>query len=45
MFDRLERLWSDNETRAKLLLWFWLISLIVLLVGFGAIAWRYLGPR
>ena len=45
VFDRLERLWSDNETRAKLLIWFWLISLAVLLVGFGVIAWRYLGPR
>ena len=45
MFDRLERLWSDNETRARLLMWFWLLSLAVLLVGFGVIAWRFLGPR
>ena len=40
MFDRLERLVADNEVRAKLLLWFWFISLAVLLVGFGVIAWR-----
>jgi hypothetical protein len=45
VFDRLERLLSDNETRAKLLVWFWLISLVFLLVGFGVIAWRFLGPR
>ncbi len=45
MFDRLERLLSDNETRAKLLVWFWLISLVFLLVGFGVIAWRFLGSR
>ena len=40
MFDRLEALVADNEFRAKLLIWFWLISLGVLLVGFGVIAWR-----
>ena len=45
MFDRLERLWSSNETRAKLLLWFWLISLVFLLTGFGVIAWRYFSSR
>ena len=45
MFDRLERLLSDNETRAKLLVWFWLISLVFLLVGFGVIAWRFFAPR
>ena len=45
MLGRIERLTSNNETRAKLLLWFWLISLGVLLIGFGVIAWRYLGSR
>ena len=45
MIERLERVWSINETRAKLLLLFWLISLGVLLVGFGVIAWRFFGPR
>jgi len=45
VFDRLERLLSDNETRAKLLVWFWLISLVFLLVGFGVIAWRFFVPR
>ncbi len=45
MFDRLERLLSDNETRAKLLVWFWLISLVFLLVGFGVIAWRFFASR
>jgi len=45
VFDRLERLWSSNEARAKLLVWFWLISLGVLLVGVGVVAWRFLGPR
>ena len=40
MFERIERLVEDNEVRAKLLLWFWFISLAVLLVGFGVIAWR-----
>ena len=45
VFDRLERIWSSNEARAKLLIWFWLISLGVLLVGFGVIAWRFLVPR
>jgi len=42
---RLERLASNNETRAKLLVWFWLISLVFLLVGFGVIAWRYFASR
>ena len=45
VFDRLEQIWSSNEARAKLLIWFWLISLGVLLVGFGVIAWRFLVPR
>ena len=45
MFERIERLVASNEARAKLLVWFWLISLGVLLVGFGVIAWRFLGPR
>jgi len=27
VFERLERLVADNEVRAKLLIWFWLISL------------------
>jgi len=40
VFERLERLVEDNEVRAKLLIWFWLISLGVLLIGFGVIAWR-----
>jgi hypothetical protein len=45
VFERIQRLVSNNETRAKILLWFWLISLVVLLVGFGVIAWRFLGGR
>ena len=45
MFDRVERLLSSNEARAKLLLWFWVLSLGVLLVGFGVIAWRFFASR
>jgi hypothetical protein len=46
MLARLERrLAMDNEFRARLLFWFWVISLGVLLLGFGIIAWHALVAR
>ncbi len=41
MLERLDRrLSTDTEFRARLLFWLWIVSLGVLLVGFGVIAWR-----
>ena len=45
MLERLARMYDNPEVRAKLLVWFWLISLGVLLLGFGIIAWRAFGGR
>ncbi|MEK6839274.1 MAG: hypothetical protein AABY08_06010 [Candidatus Thermoplasmatota archaeon] len=44
MFDRLSRIVASNEARARLLMFFWLVSLVVILVGFGVIAWRAFFP-
>ncbi len=35
MFDRLSRIVASNEARARLLMFFWLVSLLVMLIGFG----------
>ena len=41
MLARLDRrLATDNEFRARLMFWLWVVSLGVLLIGFGVIAWR-----
>lgn len=40
MWARVSARLSTSETRARLLFWMWLISLGVLLVGVGVIAWR-----
>ncbi len=40
MIERLQEWLSDNERRAKLLRWFWLISLLVLLLGYAIIILR-----
>ena len=45
MLSRLERMYDDPKTRARLLFWFWLISLGVLLLGVGIIAWRAFTAR
>ncbi|HEY5539075.1 MAG TPA: hypothetical protein VIL58_06010 [Thermoplasmata archaeon] len=44
MIGRLLRVYESNEARAKLLRVFWLISLGVMLIGFGVIAWRAIFP-
>ena len=44
MFDRLSRIVASSEARARLLMFFWLVSLVVMLVGFGVIAWRAFFP-
>ncbi len=45
MLARLERMYDDPQTRARLLFWFWIVSLGVLLVGVGVIAWRAFASR
>src|SRR3989337_1366539 len=42
MFDRLSRIVASNEARARLLMFFWLVSLVVMLIGFGVIAGPWL---
>ncbi len=40
--DRLQSLLSDGEKRAKLFRWFWIISLLFLLLGYVIILLRIL---
>jgi len=43
MWNRVNAVLSNTETRARLLFWMWVVSLAVLLVGFGLVAWRAFG--
>lgn len=34
--------WADPEKRARLLRWFWILSLGMLVLGYALIVWRLL---
>ncbi len=43
MWNRVNGVLSRPESKARLLFWMWILSLAVLLVGFGIAAWRVFG--
>ncbi|MGQ0537082.1 MAG: hypothetical protein ACT4PT_13545 [Methanobacteriota archaeon] len=38
--DRVARVWNDPERRADFLFFAWILSLLMLLLGYAIIAWK-----
>ncbi len=44
MIRRLSAWLADGEKRARLFRWIWILSLVVLGLGYAIIVWRLLNP-